>query len=574
MNEDPTMIIETYLSHVREHLPESMVNEVIAELRGYMIEMTEALSDGAMTNASAKRVVARFGAPSELAKEYILPDVDSTESVIRAHRLQQEPEGELSPASYARTFLVFITIAVLLLVICWSIITPFVPWWTFSVVLFAPAFQFGVVATVFAALLVRSMARGLQLRSLKFSNWSGLQKLVTFPENLALEIYSAKVLADICLTILTIVGFTSLMGQSLPFQAVIIGPPAVLFLIAHLVYAVRRLRNSDPVSFIRREFIVNIGLFLSLNQVVAWGSFPWMQYPVNSFLVWISLGYSTLILYQLVIRAQDLWWEASGSTDNYPEKSLGLSQDAKRKLLNRTKRTALRSIGGIGASFSAIIITGILILLLSNNRISASMWNMHGIVIVVVASFFAIASVGLASVYFGVRYYLVRSRGRTSVFGNRTRAEAAIDLLVTGTGFFIVLFSWPYWGGELVSIALVMSSGADPLFRFVLSIGFIMWGPLMVIAIVARMTADSRDLRDSDSSSALEAMVFSGYLFVIAAALLTGIYFMLVTYLDPFLTIVREMFFILMISYAVLVLSAFQKSTTGAMLRWRKENLQ
>jgi len=573
VNEDPILIIDAYLNHVREHLPESMVDEVIAELRGYMIEMAEGLSDGDVTNASAKRVEARFGAPSELAKEYILPDVDTTERVDEAHQLQQEPEEdipeqwrELSPASYGGTFLKFITIAVLWIVIYWTTITPFSFWWFTSLAIFVPAFQFGLVATVIAAILLKSKARGLQLRSVTFSNWSCLQNLVTFPENLALEIYSTKVLVDIGLTILTVFGFVVLSGYYYLYAT-----PMILFLIIHLVYAVRRLGNSDPVSFIRREYVVNVALLLFLNAVIAWGSTPWISNSMSPFLVWISLGYSTLLLYQIVTRAQDLWWEASGPSENYPERTSGLSQDAKRKLLNRTKRTALRSIGGIVASYSVTIIFGLLILFLTNTKISASIWNMHGIVLVIIASYFAIASVGLASVYFGVRYYLVRSRGRISVFGKRTRVEAAIDLLVTGAGLFIIIVSSLYFFGRLGSDIIVRSYGAAPLFRLVLSIAITAWVPILLIALVARITADIGDLRERDSDFAQEAMVFSGYLFLIGAALMTGIYFMLLSYLNPYLTIVREMFMTLMFSYVALVLFAFQTSTAGAKLRWRKE---
>jgi len=399
-----------------------------------------------------------------------------------------------------------------------------------------------------------------------FSNWSCLQNLVTFPENLALEIYSTKVLVDIGLTILTVFGFVVLSGYYYLYAT-----PMILFLIIHLVYAVRRLGNSDPVSFIRREYVVNVALLLFLNAVIAWGSTPWISNSMSPFLVWISLGYSTLLLYQIVTRAQDLWWEASGPSENYPERTSGLSQDAKRKLLNRTKRTALRSIGGIVASYSVTIIFGLLILFLTNTKISASIWNMHGIVLVIIASYFAIASVGLASVYFGVRYYLVRSRGRISVFGKRTRVEAAIDLLVTGAGLFIIIVSSLYFFGRLGSDIIVRSYGAAPLFRLVLSIAITAWVPILLIALVARITADIGDLRERDSDFAQEAMVFSGYLFLIGAALMTGIYFMLLSYLNPYLTIVREMFMTLMFSYVALVLFAFQTSTAGAKLRWRKE---
>ncbi|MBY8998727.1 MAG: hypothetical protein KGD60_13435 [Candidatus Thorarchaeota archaeon] len=577
MSEDPLMTIEAYLGHVREHLPESMADEVIAELRGYMIEMTEALSDGAVTSTAAKKVVARFGAPSELAKEYVLFSSDPAESDLEVSQLEfeedmQEQRRELSPAGYAGTFRKFITITVLWLVICWTTITPFAYWWIGSPAIFVPFLQFGAVVVAFVVLLLRSKIKGIQLRNVIYGNWSRLQKLVTFPENLALEIYRIKVLVDIGLTILTASGFIVLSSYSYPAITMFFVPPTVLLLIGHLVYAVRRFGNTDPVSRTKQEFVVNIGLLLFLNTVIAWGFYPWSSNPVGPFLVWISIGYSTLILYQIVIRTQDLWWETMGFPDDYSDKSPGLSPDAKSNLLNRIKKTALRTIRGIAATYSVVIISGLLFPLLTNIGISWYIWNTQGIYLVVMVSFFAITSVGLASVYFGVRYYLVLSRGRTSVFGKRTRVEAAIDLLVTGAGLFIIIIpSWSYWSGALVSEVLSLSSGANPLVRLVLSTAIIAWMPFLFIAIIARLAADIGDLRQGDSVFAQEVITFSGNMFLIQAALMTGIYYMLLSCTDPYMLFLREMFAILGLSYSVMVLFVFQKSTAGAKLKLRKE---
>ena len=200
-------------------------------------------------------------------------------------------------------------------------------------------------------------------------------------------------------------------------------------------------------------------------------------------------------------------------------------------------------------------------------------WNTRVIYIVVMTLSFALVSVGLAALYFGVRYYLVRSRGRTSVFGKRNRGEAAIDLFVTGVVFTIVMSSLSYWAGRMVSDVLGLSSGANPLVRLVLSTAIIVWVPFLFIAIVARIAADFGDLSESGSVFAREAMALSGNLFLIEAALMTGVYFLLLSYLgDPYLRILSEMSSILMLSYAVLVLFAFQKSMARTQLKWRRES--
>jgi hypothetical protein len=563
VSEDPLMTIEAYLGHVREHLPESMADEVIAELRGYMIEMAEDLGDGAVTSISAKKVVARFGAPSEVAREYALSASDLSEDIIAVHRgqqqlaedMQQKPR-ELSPASYAATFFKFIVIAVLWLAISWTIITPFAYWWTSTASIIAPALQLGVLTTVFTVILLAAKIRGVNLRNAMFSNWSGFQKLVTFPENLELEAYSTNVLVDIGFTILTVFAFA----------------PTILLLISHLAYAIRRFGDSDPVSFIRREYVVNIALLLFLNVVIAWGTYPWGYSAENPFLVLQSLGYSILILYQIVIRAQDLWWESDRVPSDSSTRIQPLSPDDRRKLLIQLKRTPLRIVGGIAATFTGIILAGFSILILANSGIPSGPWYTHWIFIVVMVSFFGVVSVTLASVYFAGRYYLVRSWGRSEVFGKRKRIEAAIDLIITITGLYLVIWSYPHYTGEMVSNALDLISGTSPQFRIVLAAAISIWPVFLLIAIFARVAADVGDLSKSGSDRALEAMDFSGNMFFVQAGIITGIYLSLLSVIDPYLPILNEMFVILSFSYAAMVLFAFQKSTSRTKLKWKKES--
>jgi len=269
---------------------------------------------------------------------------------------------------------------------------------------------------------------------------------------------------------------------------------------------------------------------------------------------------------------QDLWLVAAKIPDGYSEKSSKLSPEAKRKMLDQTKRTALRTIGGIGATFSAIVITIPLILFITQTSISWSRWNTHGIFIVLFASFAALVSIGLASGYFGTRYYLIRSRGHTSVFGKRTRGEAVFDLIIVGAALFIVLSSWSYWAGHLVSETIYQTSGANPMIRLLLDTAIVAWGQFLVIAIIARIAADIGNLREHNSNFTQEAMAFSGDLFLIDALLMTGIYIMLLTYLELYQPILNEMFAILMLSYTTLIFFAFQKSTASIKLKWKKES--
>ena len=70
MNEDPYAEINVYLNLVRSHLPDEIADEIIHEIRTYLIEMAQDLGHGQVSIESARRSIARFGAPSEIAQEY------------------------------------------------------------------------------------------------------------------------------------------------------------------------------------------------------------------------------------------------------------------------------------------------------------------------------------------------------------------------------------------------------------------------------------------------------------------------------------------------------------------------
>ena len=99
---EPDQVIEEYLALVKEHLPESISEDVITELRTYMLETARDLGAGEVTLQSAKKVVAQFGAPSEVAEEYkysMLPDSipdegDSPSDERQIQRVVQETEEE------------------------------------------------------------------------------------------------------------------------------------------------------------------------------------------------------------------------------------------------------------------------------------------------------------------------------------------------------------------------------------------------------------------------------------------------------------------------------------------------
>ncbi|MHA1484446.1 MAG: HAAS signaling domain-containing protein, partial [Candidatus Thorarchaeota archaeon] len=91
MTEDSYVEIDDYLKLVRSHLPNEIADEIILEIRTYLVEMAQELGHGQISAESARRSIARFGVPSEIAQEY-------SRSVLNAedYALDHDPAYEES----------------------------------------------------------------------------------------------------------------------------------------------------------------------------------------------------------------------------------------------------------------------------------------------------------------------------------------------------------------------------------------------------------------------------------------------------------------------------------------------
>ena len=95
MTTDPYAEIDNYLDIVRSHLPNEIADEIIHEIRTYLIEMAQDLGHGQVSIESARRSIARFGAPSEIAQEYSRSILD-----VDDHVADEKPRYEkYSPES-------------------------------------------------------------------------------------------------------------------------------------------------------------------------------------------------------------------------------------------------------------------------------------------------------------------------------------------------------------------------------------------------------------------------------------------------------------------------------------------
>ncbi len=158
MTEDPDVAIDEYLNLVRSHLPNEIADEIIHEIRTYLVEMAQELGHGQVSIESVRRSIARFGAPSEIAQEYrrSTPDAENY-----AH--DDEPDYEESdyesvqviirrfPRQILTTFGLFLTwfvlFALVIVLVAYSVAPP-------QVFYFETVFDCIIIASIFSALML------------------------------------------------------------------------------------------------------------------------------------------------------------------------------------------------------------------------------------------------------------------------------------------------------------------------------------------------------------------------------------------------------------------------------------
>ena len=177
MSNDAMWVIEKYLQLVKAYLPDTIADDVVSEIRAHLTEAAEELSEGEITVEAAKRVVAGFGAPLEVAREYA--DSMATDQLKRVEVIEREPVE----ISYLSIFTKAITLTVFWMSISWTMAIPFAWWLPQTSALIFPLFQFMVLAVGLAFMLWSSKRKGIQLLDRINPEWSGLQRLLTFPEN-------------------------------------------------------------------------------------------------------------------------------------------------------------------------------------------------------------------------------------------------------------------------------------------------------------------------------------------------------------------------------------------------------
>ena len=288
MTEEPDRIIEEYLALVNEHLPESISDDVITELRTYMYETARDLGEGEITLQSAKKVVAQFGAPSEVAEEYkysMLPetipprhedkqtkksDVDSGNEVA-SDEIQHPDKGRKEPVSPVTAVVQGASIAIVWAFLVVLASTLLGPVWLAADYVMILLIQVTLAVSGLMAMVYLQNRQNKELWKQGYSEWSLTQKFLTLPENTFPEPTNLYLAIDSLGSIIGILMFFfSTMYQPSPYYLLIITIPVSVALIGKLVYNGKRIGFHDPVKYVDVETTLAFIILVFIDSSQVW----------------------------------------------------------------------------------------------------------------------------------------------------------------------------------------------------------------------------------------------------------------------------------------------------------------
>jgi hypothetical protein len=296
-------IIEDYLQLVRRHLPVSIAEDILDELRDYMVEAATEEGGGTLSPESAKRTVSRFGAPSEVAEEYresmLLEDHDASPELVDGGARSSElappaEEGYGKPVSLIRGLF---HLALVLMI--WAVPTSLAA--GIPMVLLLP-FQ-ALAFTVF--IILRGLylkIGGRKLSKASYSTWPRLQRLFTLPFGILPRGRKWMLFIDFLVTFFFLI--FSLFAYAFY--------PAIPFLLVRLHYIRKRLTDLDPILFVRRDAIVEFLLVLTVNLgigITFWTMFGWSYWFPNVMAAVYGFFISTYLLIRLAGMSHGFWFE-------------------------------------------------------------------------------------------------------------------------------------------------------------------------------------------------------------------------------------------------------------------------
>lgn len=554
MSDDPVGIINEYLTLVREKLPEAIADDVITELETYMLETARDLGDdGQITVESAKKVVAQFGAPGEVADEYrfsmlpetipeddipteILHDTQDVETDLAIDRPKEtaiitRKRGKNPTVTHSTFFIksvILTTMWAAVVVALTSFLGPF--WdesWTRTIFL-APTLMV-ILAIPFLLLYSYDLKKSdVILWSRSYPDWSSLQVLVTLPENSIPESIAQYKIFDIILSFCGIVLFTPyiLQGYNAAFILLIGIPTVVLLAIRILINGKKMDDESDHIQMAKYAFGANLSLLVILNASFWWtfsvelGS-TYLQsslMPAHSMYV---ILFGTALLLQVVTGAQNLWWKTQDESSTKPISRQTVEVAEKEKLIEILPDT----VGRLFAKTILWIIVFNAVPIYLSAAYIPSYSNIEFTYRLVLFLVGIILTSVLLFLYLTFRYVMIRRFNFVRIIGQRTRVEALIDAIASSvlllpmmTTFFIVQnYSFEYtivhYQELLGSLQLGYLLGIMEIIPFV----------LISIGLVFRLFGDGMEFATSWKRGANRWIEQSGILLIVTLTIMSGV---------------------------------------------------
>ncbi|NHJ12882.1 MAG: hypothetical protein EAX95_04360 [Candidatus Thorarchaeota archaeon] len=520
MTDGPEHIIDAYLAMVSDHLDESIADEIIAELRTVMIAAAEDISGGEMNMQSAKKVVARFGAPSEVAAEYtysMFPE--RIEAPAKGPSAREKDLARVGvPSSYSAAFGKAAKLAVLFSIAFWlGSLFLYPP--LLYVSLLIPLIQVSTVLLVFGAFLRKQRQKGLIPYDRTYREWAFWHRGATFPENASIRFGGKLAYLDSFLSVAAFLLFSLIFILPAPVgYSFMIGYPLILLFGCRAILGFQRLGDKDPASFAKYEILLDAPILwlLDVTSQLVFGAWISNSTPITLFLSLVAFLVSPYIIFQIVINLENLWVE----TDYYSP-SETVDSASMEVIMVEAKKASIRIIRRVSQFYASVAIIGTALLLIANASMFLEFIITRGIGVLLIVLWTYAGSLLLALLYIGVKFYVLTRGHQKSFLKQRHRVEALSDFLLSVIILLLILPMNPSMGAVLNQVSSVFLH-RHALFYFTIMGSAIAAILFALLSLTFRIIADLGDFLRSGKDNGPSAMRTSGIMFMLSLAALTG----------------------------------------------------
>jgi hypothetical protein len=404
-----------------------------------------------------------------------------------------------------------------------------------------------------------------------YREWSALQNFVTLPENSVPEMGSRILKLDALVSFVGIIlfAFASILGA--PFFSLMVMPICALFGARTYYRMVTFKEDEDPIRNSRKQFAINLALLVGLNASMFWlfnywGYWSYFLMPFGLLLLPFIIGYGSILLMNIVTGVQNLWWKTEEKAKVKPEKAKDASTENKAELLTRLSHS-------IGRVYATIVIWMVLYNLpqiivtfdhSSFDFVSSEFYNW------ILQLLFEIISTGVVlSFYFLYRRLLIKRFDSKRIFGQRTRMEAAVDLIISSIfliiGLIVVFMETPLRNHGLENIMYQKHLGGR--WATILGATEIAAMPLIVIALLFRITGDIAEFRVKWKQKADSLIEQSSALLIIGITAFVGIQYLRWIALDHWYSSFLVLY---VVSLPLVFFLAFQIATSSLKGKMKK----